>query len=102
MFKQSIIIPVWLGMTPGKVASQCCHVALRYGQFADRRVILKVDTHIQLVDILAGAINMAGLEVGHFRDAEPTTEGTDGEITAWSIRGPEETVNQVTGKLELY
>ena len=110
MFKQSIIVPVWLGMSPGKVASQCCHVALRYGRFEDKRVILKVDTHIQLVDILAEAIGWQDpqyphapkLEVGHFRDADPTTEGTDGEITAWSIRGPEETVNQVTGKLELY
>ena len=44
MFKQAIIIPVWLGMSPGKVASQCCHAALKFGKFEDKRVILRVDS----------------------------------------------------------
>ena len=99
--KQSIIVPAWLGMSPGKVASQCCHVASKYGRFEDYRVVLKVATEAQLLEIIAEALTR-GLIITYFRDSNPTTEGTDGVITAWSIRGPEQTVNEVTGKMELY
>lgn len=101
MFKQAIIVPAWLGMSPGKVASQCCHAALKFGAFSDKRVILRVDSPIQLLALVQAAEEMA-VEVRGFVDSEPTTQGTSGTITAWSFRGCEEAVTEVTGKLELY
>ena len=99
--KQSIVVPTWLGMSHGKVASQCCHVALKYGRFADRRVILRIDGFDQLVALIRAAVREK-VTVGYFLDGEPTTEGTAGMATAFSFRGKEEAVNRVTGGLELY
>ena len=100
MLKHAIVVPTWLGMSQGKIVSQCCHVALKYGRFEDKRVILKAG-HGQVLGLVAHALEK-DVTVGFFRDYNPTTEGTEGLITAWSFRGPEDAVTEVTGKLELY
>ena len=100
--KQSIVVPTWLGMSPGKVASQCCHVALKYGRPADQRVILKVDSYEQLRGLLRNYAFNGNVTMGVFVDTGPTTQGTEGVITAYSFRGKEEAVDRVTGGLELY
>jgi hypothetical protein len=105
--KQAIIVPTWLKMSPGKVASQCCHAALwGGGQPDDIRVVLKiesqahVDTLTKLVELMADA--GAYITIEHFTDSGPTTEGTEGVTTAYWIRGEEPDVNFLTGHLELY
>lgn len=100
MPKQVILVPQWLGMSPGKATSQCCHIALRFGSFTDKRVILRVEDEGEMLDLIAHALDRA-LTVVSFRDFGPTTENTDGKITVWAIRGPEDLVDEVTGKLEL-
>ena len=99
--KQSIVVPTWLGMSPGKAASQCCHVALKYGRFADQRLILRIDGWRQLQQILNSAARNE-IDPGYVVDSGPTTEVPDGTITAYSFRGKEEAVDRVTGGLELY
>ncbi len=100
--KQSIMVPMWLNMSPGKVASQCCHaVASARGTMEDKRVILRLTTPVEMKLVRLLALH-AGLMWYSFTDSAPTTEGTDGKETVYWIGGDEETVNSVTGELELY
>jgi peptidyl-tRNA hydrolase len=111
VIKQVILVPTYLGMSPGKVASQCCHVAVPFGgpEKVEKRVILKVGerSHIGTLVTLVDFVNKM-LPEEHllswdpFVDSIPTTEGTDGKLTAVSITGREEDVDLVTGHLELY
>lgn len=109
--KQVIIVPAYLGMSPGKVASQCCHVALPLGDQSEdiqKRAILRVDSKAHLNAIrqlwsMAVTLNPDFKPSWYaFVDSEPTTEGTAGKVTAVSIVGEEEIVNDITGTLELY
>jgi hypothetical protein len=108
--KQAIIVPTWLKMSPGKVASQCCHAALKGGQFDDKRVILKLESEAHY-NTLARFYSeylknnrpfSTQPMLGWFTDSGPTTEGTENVVTVYWIRGLEEDVNRLTGQLELY
>ena len=92
---------MWLNLSPGKVASQCCHAATKFGKFEIKRVILRVDSQAKLLDLIAKAEERS-ISVQSFRDSGPTTEGTDGVITVWSFLGYEARLDEVTGEMELY
>ena len=108
MIKQVILVPTYLGMSPGKIVSQCCHVAVPFsGHGVQKRIILKIDSakHLETLKRLRDACwpvlhydEPTWLE---FVDSAPTTEGTEGKITAISIVGQERYVDMVTGHLEL-
>ena len=106
--KQVILVPMWLGMSPGKVASQCCHVAVKdfaegAGARVKARVILKVPTLEEMLHIIARAIQYGtATTVTTFIDSAPTTENTEDRVTAVSIVAADETLNRLTGHLELY
>lgn len=100
--KQAIIVPRWLKMSPGKVASQCCHAALTAGNLDDKRVILGADSPALIAILAKLATRIAGIEWGYFQDEGPTTEGTDGVITVYWVRGEDGLVNYLTGDMELY
>lgn len=107
--KQVILVPMWLGMSPGKVASQCCHVtaaavrALTTLSLAlpEVRVILKIETKKEMAQLWDRA-RWSRVDCFRFKDSAPTTEGTAGKFTAYSFVGRPEDVDALTGHLELY
>lgn len=109
MIKQVILVPTYLGMSPGKIVSQCCHVAVPFGidsTSVQKRIILKVESkaHLETLRKLHDFVwNSHRGDPGwrEFIDSAPTTEGTEGKVTAISIVGQEENVDLVTGHLEL-
>lgn len=108
MIKQVILVPMWLGMSPGKVAAQCCHVTAMvledlYPKWQpDCRIILRVETKKEMA-ILWQKMDKSEVVFGwRFKDRAPTTEGTAGKFTAYSFLGRAEDVDQLTGHLELY
>ena len=112
MIKQVILVPLWLGMYPGKVTSQCCHATAIHAHIGvDRRIILKLDTerHLQTLHKLHNEFSLNSgkgsdynVTWSGFIDSAPTTENTEGKITAVSIVGEDEMVDLLTGHLELY
>lgn len=108
--KQVILVPMWLGMSPGKVASQCCHVTALscqdlYDETYERlacRIILKMPTKKEMAILWAKAEREGKVMCWRFKDRAPTTEGTDGKFTAYSFIGPADAVDVLTGHLELY
>jgi len=108
--KQIILVPMWLNMSPGKVASQCCHVvemsftslAHIFGVKPKARIVVKVDTPGHMLNILSKALSNNSLLVHCFVDSDPTTENTAGQTTAVSITGNDEILQPITGHLELY
>lgn len=100
--KQVILVPTYLNMQPGKVASQCCHAAVRLvrsGHNPDKRIILKVETVDELTALMDQAMTV-GLLVFPIVD-EGLTEVPTGSVTAVSIFGAEGVVDGVTGNLSL-
>lgn len=97
--KQVILVPRWLGMQPGKIASQCCWAAVLFGVRASKRIILRVDTPEQLEDLIYAAKSV-DLTVEQVVD-EGLTEVPPNSITAISIVGEESVVDTVTGGLPL-
>lgn len=106
MVKQVILVPMWLGMSPGKVAAQCCHVtALAIPNmlfYPDCRIILRVETKKEMAILWQKASRSRTVSSFRFKDRAPTTEGTDGKFTAYSFVGEAEHVDALTGHLELY
>jgi peptidyl-tRNA hydrolase len=112
MIKQVILVPTYLGMSVGKIASQCCHVArpMYMDDNIEKRAILKVDSqrHLEALRRLKDSLNrcwvydnLAEVEWYEFVDSAPTTEGTAGLTTAISVIGEEAAVDCITGHLEL-
>lgn len=106
VIKQVIIVPTYLGMSRGKIASQCCHAAVeaRNRQWmVGKRIILRADTSQKVSALWKKAGKFEGWLFERFKitDAEPTTEGTAGKVTAVSFVGYEEDVDEVTGGLKL-
>ena len=108
MVKQVILVPMWLGMSPGKVASQCCHVTALVATDLPYtfptiacRIILRVETKKDMA-ILWNWVANSRVKRFRFKDHAPTTEGTDGKFTAYSFVGEAADVDALTGHLELY
>jgi peptidyl-tRNA hydrolase len=109
LIKQVILVPTYLGMSPGKVASQCCHVAVPFNgiERVGKRIILRVESrqHMESLKRLAEWVEpsrSSTIAWSEFIDSAPTTEGTEGQITAVSVIADEVDVDLVTGHLELY
>jgi peptidyl-tRNA hydrolase len=109
MIKQVILVPTYLGMSPGKVASQCCHVAVPFGDGVgvQKRIILKVEsaTHMTSLFKLKAYVNQKNdycIMEHVFTDSAPTTEDTAGKVTAVSFIADEAIIDLITGHLELY
>lgn len=109
--RQAIIIPGWLNMSPGKVASQAAHVAARakaessVSKHEGTRIVLRANTPEQLFDVLGRAYAYPDhMTVTVFADSGQTTEGTDKVITAIAITAYafENILTQTTAGLELY
>lgn len=98
MLKQVILVPLWLKMQPGKVASQCCHAAVMGGTGVQKRIILKVDTDAEMR--LWAQAEMAKLYRFKIVD-EGLTEVAPDSVTAVSFIGEEEDVDKVTLGLAL-
>jgi peptidyl-tRNA hydrolase len=112
MIKQVILVPTYLGMSVGKIASQCCHVArpMYMDDNIEKRAILKVDSpqHLETLRRLKNNLNLrwasenlSEVDWYEFVDSAPTTEGTAGLTTAISVIGEEAAVDCITGHLEL-
>ena len=102
MVKQVIIIPSYLGMSPGKVASQACHAAVKAvlgGIVPEKRIILKADSTDQLNALwrLAGQFKLERFRIVD----EGRTEVEPHSVTAVSFIGSEKNVDKVTGSLQL-
>lgn len=108
-----IVVPADLKMSPGKLASQVAHAALRCGVKAPRRVLteyLHEETKLVLaaknaamMRRIAKRAEKSGLTHHVFRDSPPTTEGTENKVTAMCI-GPAtaDELQPITGDLPLY
>ena len=113
MYRMAIIVPKSLKMSPGKLASQVAHAALRCGIMAPKRRLtayLKEETKLVLeakdsaaMRRIAKKAEAAGLTNYVFTDRAPTTEGTANKVTAMCI-GPatREELEPITGNLQLY
>lgn len=107
MIKQVIIIPTYLGMKPGKVASQACHAAIAGHKEAwnhafqvEKRIILKADT----TDQINALWKQAGKDENLLRIKivdEGRTEVRPYSVTAISFIGQEKDVDKITGSLPL-
>lgn len=102
MLKQVILVPIWLGMSPGKVISQCCHVAARLWPTDVTRIVVRVETKAEMDRLWRKAGREPYVHRYRFRDSAPTTEGTAGKITAIGFSGHADVVDRVTGHLRLY
>ena len=99
MLKQVILVPLWLKMQTGKVASQCCWAAVRGGTGVEKRIILKVDTDAEMQRLWFEAENA---KLCRFKITdEGLTEVPPGSVTAVSFIGEEEEVDKVTRGLPL-
>jgi PTH2 family peptidyl-tRNA hydrolase len=109
--KQVILVPMWLKMSPGKVASQVAHAAVAvsdaYRHEQNRtlevsaRVVLAVPTLEVMLEVLYEAAQWR-LRPTVFRDEAPTTQDTEGRVTAVVITANDEVLQKITGHLELY
>jgi PTH2 family peptidyl-tRNA hydrolase len=109
--KQVILVPMWLKMSPGKVASQVAHAAVAvsdsYQHEQNRtlevsaRIVLQVPTLEAMLEVLYEAAQYR-LRPVVFRDEAPTTEDTEGRVTAVVITSHDEVLKNITGHLELY
>ncbi len=113
--KQVIVINDDLKMSPGKVASQAAHAAVGAAMttvhtniveewmHAPTKIVLRASAR-QMRGILKRA-QTVGLRVFTFVDSAPTTEGTEGKMTALAI-GPilsdSWRLKKATGHLKLY
>ena len=109
MLKQAIIVPMWLGMTPGKVASQCCHVVAiaASGAISSRfvdlpRIVLRVTTKKEISVLWQKASLNGNIGCCRFKDSAPTTEDTANKFTAYCFTGRPEDLDPIFGHLELY
>lgn len=112
MLKQVILVPMWLGMSPGKVASQCCHVTAMVVEgllmfslpLPEVRIILRAQTKKEMAILWHKAIELDTIRMWRFKDRAPTTEGTESKFTAYSFVGQYDNkdLDALTGHLELY
>ncbi|KYQ96718.1 hypothetical protein DLAC_04013 [Tieghemostelium lacteum] len=114
--KQVLLIRTDLPMTKGKVAAQCCHASLgayQQGMKSNKslvkhwlvsgaaKITLKVQSLEQILAFQdkankAGLINYLVLDAGH-------TQIPSGSATVLAIGpGPENEINEITGKLSLF
>lgn len=100
MLKQVILVPTYLNMSTGKIASQCCWAAEKHGRDVEKRIILRVDGRGKMADCIVDGWLNRGLTVGRIFD-EGLTQVAPGSMTAVSIVGEEELVDVITGKMEL-
>ena len=104
MIKQVIIVPIYLGMSPGKTASQCCHAAVKpalEGTVVDKRIILRGETPEEIQKLWRHASKVSGLKMRFSIMDEGLTEVPPHSITAISFVGSEEIVDKITGSLKL-
>jgi len=111
--KMTIIVPLSLGMSPGKVASQVAHAALVAGLKAQthegfvswllggmKKIVLETAVESELVD-LDNRAKKFGL-VTHLVQDEGHTENPFGSYTALAIGpAPSATIDKVVGHLAL-
>lgn len=99
--KQVIVVPAYLGMSPGKVASQCCWAAMLLSStLVSKRVICKVDTVEDLTDMLKKGYANKFIKV-HVVIDEGLTEVPPGSVTAVSFSGFEDDLDRLTRHLKL-
>lgn len=104
--KQVIVIPEYLGMSPGKVISQACHVVAAEAYVSelkpDCRIVLKCPTKKEISILWQRAWEGNKVQCRRFKDQAPTTENTAGKFTAYCFTGQAEDIDSLFGHLELY
>lgn len=102
MLKQVILVPTYLNMGVGKIASQCCWAAMESRTHPpDKRIILKVETVDELTALVRKAYAFGNAIVVRIIIDEGLTEVPKGSVTAVSLVGIEEHIDQITGELKL-
>ena len=113
--KQAIVVRTDLKMGKGKVAAQVAHASLSAAESARQRkgawyegwkeegqakIVLKVDSEAELDELFRKA-RSAGLPASLVED-RGLTQVEPGTVTCLGIGpGPDETVDEITGKLRL-
>ena len=111
--KQVIVAREDLNMSPGKLAAQVAHASIAAYEVADKdhidawkragvtKIVLGAGSEADLIEIYKRAV-AAYLPTVIIAD-EGRTEVTPGTITACGIGpAPDEQINEITGKLNLY